>query len=70
MFWMKKRKATAVAASYEKGYANGREEGFLAGRENARQLSLGILMKRITALDVRVQVLERLTTTKPKSHED
>jgi len=62
----KKRRAVAIAASYEKGYNQGHEEGFLAGRENAIKPTLVKLMKRLIALDLRVQVLERLGSTKPK----
>lgn len=62
MFGRKQRKAKAVLATYNKGYNEGHEIGFLKGREDARQLSLTKLMKKITTLDVRITSLERLAT--------
>lgn len=63
----RKRRAVARTAAYEKGYSNGHEEGFLAGRENARQLSLVKVSQSITTLDVRVSSLERLATMPRKN---
>lgn len=62
MFGRKRQRALAIAAAYERGHDDGHEEGFLAGRENARQLSLVKVSQSITTLDVRVSSLERLAT--------
>ena len=57
MFGKKQRKAFANAAAYERGYEDGRKEGYEKGR-----LSLYGVLNRVTTLEARIERLDKLLT--------